>query len=112
MKSNVTTVVVGVIAVAALVIGVLALNQARTAQELALSEIIIEEVNSLSTPVLSEETNEYSFLTLYDISIANMSGPGVTLKSVKKSRTGAGFLVLLRGKDVVTTNINAKAFTS
>lgn len=112
MKSNVFTIVVGIIAVAALVVGITALNQANTAQDLALSDIVIEEVNSLSTPILSEETNDYSFLTLYDISVANMSGPRVTLKSVKKSTTGAGFLTLLKGTEVVTVQVNERTFTS
>ncbi len=110
MKSNALTIVVGLVAVVALVIGFVALNQAKTAQLLALSEIVVDEVNSLTTPILSEETNTYSFLAMYDISITNMSGPTVTLTSVKKSTTGAGFLALLDGENIVTVKVNEKAF--
>jgi len=112
MKSNAFVIVVGIISIAALILGFLAMNQAKTAKELALSEINIEEVNSLNTPVLNEETNTYSFLTLYDISVANMSGPAVTLVSLKKASQGAGFLTLLKGQDVVAIDVKEKAFLS
>lgn len=112
MKSHALNVVIGIIAIAALVVGIMALQQAKSARELALSEISIEEMNSLSTPVLNEETNAYSYLTLYDISIANMSGPSVTLQAVKKATSGAGFLAMLKGQDVVSVQVHAKAFIS
>lgn len=103
---------VAILAIAAMVVGVVALHQAKIARALALSEIVVEEVNAISTPVYHEETNKYSYLTLYDISIANMSGPPIKLVRVAKATSGAGFLSLLKGPDLVNAHVNAKAFQS
>ncbi|MBN1561943.1 hypothetical protein JW998_16950 [candidate division KSB1 bacterium] len=111
MKANLITALVALLAIAGILLGGLALSQARSARQLALSEVIVEEVNSLSTPVFDQDSGQYSYLTLYDISIANMSGPRLTLQRVKKA-TGAGFLAMLKGKDVVSLKVNEKAFVS
>jgi hypothetical protein len=112
MKSNALILLVGLIALAGLVVGLVALQRTTIVRELALSEIVVEEANSLSSPVFHEESNTYSYLALYDISIANMSGPAVTLERVKKSRAGAGFLTLLKEKDIVSFETQEKAFIS
>jgi len=98
--------------IAALLLGLFALMAAMDARQLALSVIVVEEVNSLSTPVLDEESGAYSFLAMYDVSIANMSGPPVILTSIEKGKTGGGFLSLLRGEEVVTAKVDEKAFVS
>ena len=112
MKSNALTVLVGLIALAGLIIGLVALQRTAVVRELALSEIVVEEANSLSSPVFREESNRYSYLALYDISIANMSGPAVTLERVKKSRAGVGFLAMLKENDIISLNAKEKAFIS
>ena len=112
MKSNIFLVLVTLLAIAAIILGLVALREARYAQQLAMSEIIVEEVNSISTPVFDQETGQYSYLALYDISIANMSGPQVVLKSIKKSTSDAGFLTLLNGQDIVSHDVNENAFVS
>ncbi|MBN1482324.1 hypothetical protein EH223_09015 [candidate division KSB1 bacterium] len=103
---------IAILAIGALVVSFVALNRAQSARELALSEIIVEEANSMSTPVYHEETNKYGYLTLYDISIANMSGPALKLDRVAKTTSGVGFLSLLKGPDLVNAQVNAKAFIS
>lgn len=110
MKSNGLLLFATLLAVAALIVGVLALNTANTAKTLALSEIVVEEVNSLTTPVLNEGSGEFSYLTMYDVSIANMSGPAVTLEKISKAKKGGGFLTLLKGEEIVAADVNAKAF--
>ena len=112
MKSKSLLGVLVVLAAAALVVGVIALKTAKNAQQLALSEFVVDEVNSLSTPVLDENSGGYSFLTMYDISIANMSGPALTLTSVQKAHSGGGFLTLLSGEDVVDDDVEERAFVS
>ncbi len=111
MKSNALLSLVALLAVIALIVGVLALNTANTAKTLALSEIVVGEVNSLSTPVLNEEDGALSYLTVYDISIANMSGPAVTLEKISRAESG-GFLTLLKGEDVVAADVKARAFVT
>ena len=112
MKIHIFLVLVALLAVAAIILGFMALQEARYAQQLAMSDIIVEEVNSISTPVFDQESGQYSYLALYDISIANMSGPQVVLKSIKKSTSGAGFLTLLKGQDIVSHDVNESAFVS
>ncbi|MBN1465852.1 hypothetical protein JXA02_08835, partial [candidate division KSB1 bacterium] len=42
----------------------------------------------------------------------NMSGPRLTLLRVKKATTGVGFLAMLNGQDVVSLDLDEKAFVS
>jgi len=112
MKSRGFILFIAVVAIAALVVGLLALNAAGNARQLALSEVAVEEVNSLNTPVFDEASGAYKFLALYDISIANMSGPAVTLTHIKKVQSGGGFLTLLKGEEVVSADVQEKAIVS
>lgn len=112
MKSNSIAALVLIVALAALVVGVMALTAAHSAKELALSQVVVEEVNSLTTPVYDEESRVYSFLSLYDISIANMSGPAVTLTTISKAQSGGGFVMLLRGKEAIASDVHAKTIVS
>jgi hypothetical protein len=112
MKSHLITVLLALLAIVGIILGAMALRQAHIARQLALSEIVVEEANSMSTPVFDQDTNHYSYLTLYDISIANMSGPTVTLRRVRKSAASGGFLAMLKGNEVVSLQVNEKAFVS
>jgi hypothetical protein len=112
MNSKILMIFTIVLAIAAIIIGLMAFSMATNAEQLALSEIVVEEVNSLSTPVLDEESGEYTFLTMYDISIANMSGPSVTLTDIEKAKSGGGFLTLLQGENYVSDEVNERALVS
>jgi len=112
MKSKGFLIVVALLSIAALIMGTVAFFTAQSAKVLALSEIAVEEVNVLSTPVLDEDSGAMTYLTMYDISLANMSGPPVILKSITKAKTGGGFLTLLKGENAVSENASEKAFVS
>ncbi len=98
------------VAVAALIVGLMAWLQASKARNLALSELEIEERDALSTPLLDQESGEYGYVSIYDISITNVSGPAVTLKEISKLRDNANFVVTLRGEKVVTPQTDPSAF--
>lgn len=98
------------VAIAALILGSVALQQALTAKKIALSEIDIEEINSYTTPVFTEESQSYEYLAMYDISIANRCGPKVVLETIAKLNEGSGFLTLIQGEEVVGNEIDAKVF--
>ena len=89
------------IALVALIVAVVALVTSKTARELALSEVEIEERNSLVTPIFNEASGEWSFLALYEVGVSNLSGPDVLLRHVAKETKGAGFLVPLNQDQVV-----------
>jgi hypothetical protein len=94
----------------ALAVAVMALFSARTAQQLALSEVTLEERSPLLTPVFNEGTNTWSYLAIYDVNITNVSGPEVKLTSISKENSGTGFLVPLKGEEVLNTPLPYKAF--
>ena len=100
------------IAVAALLVAVISLYHARTARQLALSEISIEEKSALTTPVFDQAAKKWSYLALYELSVTNHSGPDVTLARVAKDSDGAGFLVPLDEQRVVGNDISYRAFLS
>lgn len=98
------------VGVVALALAVLALYNAQVAKNLALSEITLEERSPLLTPVYNEEKGTYTFLAIYEVSLTNTSGPAVTLTSISKEMSGAGFLVPLNGEEVAGTVLDYKAF--
>jgi hypothetical protein len=98
---------VGVIALA---LAVVALYNAQVAKNLALSEVTLEERSPLLTPVFNEESGTWSYLAIYEVSLTNTSGPAITLASISKETSGAGFLVPLKGEEVVGTLLKYKAF--
>ena len=98
------------ITVVALLFATIALYTARNAKELALSEITVEEQNSLTTPVFDQQTNSWSYVALYELNISNQSGPEVTLEKVAKDENGSGFIVPLQGETVLDISLDHKAF--
>lgn len=107
MKLNIITLT---LALAGVVVGLVALQTANNARNLALSEVVVEEVNALTTPVFDEESNTFAYLAIYDISVANMSGSAVHLISVEPATTAGGFLTLLKGEEVVSADVKERAF--
>lgn len=112
MKKHGLSILGLVVAIVAVGLAVYAIQLAKTAQRWAISELLVEEHNSLHTPVYDEERSAYGFVTVYDISISNISGPAVMLNHVAKSQQGSGFLAFLRGEEVVSLDTEATAFIS
>ncbi len=112
MKKQTLSLIALIVAIVALGIALYAVMAAQKAQQWAVSELVVEEHNSLHTPIYDEERSAYGFVTIYDISISNVSGPLVTLKKVAKAESGSGFLAFLRGEEVVHLDVETKAFIS
>ena len=98
------------VAVAALIVGLMAWLQASKARNLALSELEIEERDALSTPLLDQESGEYGYVSIYDLSVTNVSGPPVTLERISKLQDNANFVVTLQGNQVVSPEMDPTAF--
>ncbi len=105
-------IVVFVISLAALVLSIVAIINLNKVRDLALSEIVIEERDALSTPVLDQASQQYGFVTIYEIDVTNISGPDVKLNRIQKSQEGSGFIVPVKEGKVLSKNLNAKAFVS
>lgn len=100
-----------VLASAALLLAALSLVQIKSVQQVSLSELVIEEHDSLSAPVFDEEKQTFSFVTLFDISITNHSGPAVKLTRVRKIPSAKAFLTLLKNEEIVNADVQARAFS-
>ena len=98
------------VAVAALIVGLMTWLQASKARNLALSELEIQERDALSTPLLDQGSGDYGYVSIYDISITNVSGPAITLEEISKLKDNANFVVTLSGEKVVTPKTNPSAF--
>jgi len=107
---KIKTVLLIVILAAALIISLLALNLANRAYRLALSDIEIEERNTLMTPVFDQETEKWSYLAIYEISLTNQGTDRIVLGEIAKVTEGMGFLVPLKGSEFVDKDIKYKAF--
>ncbi|MBN2412073.1 hypothetical protein JXQ31_10315 [candidate division KSB1 bacterium] len=99
-----------IVVAATLVISLLALNLANRAYRLALSDIQIEERNTLMTPVFDQETEQWSFLAIYEIGLTNQGPDRVVLNEIARVTDGMGFLVPLKGSDIVDKSPDYKAF--
>ncbi|NIA31584.1 MAG: hypothetical protein GWP06_16960, partial [Actinobacteria bacterium] len=101
---------VAFISLLALIVAAVALYNAGIARQIALSQISVEERNSLATPVFDQQEGKWSYLAIYEVSVGNLGGPDVTLENVSKVSEGAGFLVPLRGQEIVNETLKYKAF--
>jgi hypothetical protein len=106
-KQNILPIFVAVIS---LLVATIALYVAHSAKELALSEITVEEQNSLTTPIFDQQTNSWGFVALYELAISNQSGPAVVLETVAKAEEGSGFIVPLNGETVLDIPLENTAF--
>lgn len=106
-KQNLVPIIVAVIA---LLVATIALFIAQDVKQLALSEITVEEQNSLTTPVFDQQTNSWGFVALYELNISNQSGPQVILQTVAKAEGGSGFIVPLNGQTVLDIPLKSTAF--
>jgi hypothetical protein len=98
------------IALFSLLIAVIALYQVKTVRSLALSDISIEENNSLVTPLFDEGSGSWSFLALYEIHVNNLSGPEVQWLTLSQEQKGSGFLVGLRNGEYISEKLHYQAF--
>jgi len=110
MKKNLPLLYTLLISLVALLVAVIALYQAKTARGLALSDLVIEENNSLITPVYDEQTNSWSHLAIYEISVTNLAGPMLHWLSLQPLGGPADFLVALRGGEVVAPSPACQVF--
>jgi hypothetical protein len=78
-------------------------------KKIALSEISVEEHNSLITPVFDQASEQMNFVAIYELGIANLSGPDIALKTIEKA-DDLDFIVGLKGPDIVNIDLNGKAF--
>ncbi len=104
------TITLYAIAIIALGIAVMGLFKANQAFQLALSDIELEERNTLMTPVYDEATQSWAFLAIYETSITNQGPASFSLKSIEKMSDGAGFLIPLAGQKILDINLSSKAF--
>lgn len=98
------------IALFSLLIATIALYQVKNVRALALSDLVIEENNSLVTPLFDEATGSWSFLALYEIHVNNLSGPEVHWSAITQEQQGSGFLVGLRNGEYLSTRLSYQAF--
>ncbi len=105
------------IALVALLVATIALFTAKQVRQsvqeikqVALSEIEVTERNSLLTPILDEENKRYRYLAIYEIGVTNLGGPDIVINELAKLTTGSGFIVMLKGDEVVSANPNYRAF--
>ncbi len=98
------------IALVALLVATIALMMSREARSIARSEIRIEERNALTTPVYDEETEQWSFLAVFELSFTNVSGPEVQLARISTLDQGGGFVLPLKGDEVMDTELNPETF--
>jgi hypothetical protein len=110
MKKKLPLLYTLLISLVALVVAVIALYQAKTARSLALSDLVVEENNSLITPLYDEQTNSWSHLAIYEISVTNLAGPPLQWISLQPSAGPADFLVALKGGQVVAPSLACQVF--
>ena len=94
----------------AVICSIFALVKARQAQQIALSEIVVEERNSLITPVYDEKEGAWSYLAIFELGVSNVSGPPIELEKIRKMDSQAGFIIPLKGSDYVDADLQEKAF--
>ena len=106
MANSRNVVVLGVLlSVLAIALSVIALVNANSAKNLALSEITVEEQNSLATPVFDQSSQSWSFIALYELNVTNQSGPNVVIEQLVKLSDGSGFIVPLKGQNIIDKKI-------
>ncbi|MBD3376404.1 hypothetical protein GF406_15320 [candidate division KSB1 bacterium] len=78
-------------------------------KKIALSEISVEEHNSLITPVFDQASEQMNFVAIYELGVSNLSGPDIVLETIEKA-DDLDFIVGLKGPDVVNIDLKGKAF--
>jgi hypothetical protein len=97
------------ISLMALLAAASALGISRESRQLAASEITVEEADALLTPTRLEGSQQLQFLAIFEVNILNENGPSVTLQKIAAD-PGAGFLVALKGHQVLAKDIACTAF--
>ena len=98
------------VSIVALIVAVLALVYAMKTRQDALSEVSVEEHNALTSPVLDEKTNNWSFVAIFEVGFTNESTREVTLTRIEKAIEGSGFLVPLKQGLIVNKDIEHSAY--
>ena len=99
-----------VLAILAIALGFFALNKANQAYHLALTDIELEERNTLMTPVYDEGQGTWAYLAIIEVGITNQGPDPLTLASMSKMDDDAGFLVPLSGSKIVDKSFDYQAF--
>ena len=98
------------ISIVALIVAVLALLYSIKTRQDALSEVSVEERNSLTSPVLDEKTGNWSFVAIFEMSFTNEGTRNVTVERIAKSVEGAGFLVPLKQGEILNKDIDYSTY--
>jgi len=110
MKSLI--VITMVIALSSFIMAGAAFYQAQQAKSVALSDLIVEEQETLSLPILDQSTKSYGYISIYELAISNNSGPDVILTHVEKVTSGFDFIVPLKSEEIVNVDLDPVAFIS
>jgi len=110
MNKTISSPLVLLIALIALLVAAIALYQAKSARDLARSDVAVEENNSMITPLYDQEKNSWSYLAVYEISVSNLCGPVLQWQEVKPSTQAGGFLVGLKNEQFVSPSVSYQAF--
>jgi len=110
MKATVRFPYALLIALFALFIAVIALYRANIAHQLALSDLSIEESNALIPPLYDESDGSWTYLAVYELSVANLSGPPVHWLSIGPAQDAGGFLKGLKNGGIVSPALSYRAF--
>ena len=98
------------IALIAMIVAVAALLSANKSRQIALSTIEIEEGESLTLPVYDEAREQFGFIILTELEITNSGGPQLRIESLRKMEQDAGWLVALRGENIISANLQPRFF--
>jgi len=98
------------ISLIALTVAAIALFFSIKTRKDTLSEVTVEERNSLTSPVLDEQTGDWVFVAIHEVSFTNEGSRTVAVEDVAQTKKGSGFLVSLRQGEIVSQNIPYSAY--
>lgn len=98
------------VAVAAMILAVIALLFSIKTRWDALSEVSVDERDTLTSPVFDEKTGNWSYVAIFETNLTNEGSRKVVLRSVVKADNGAGFMVSLKQGEVENGEIQHSAF--
>lgn len=99
-----------IIAILALLVSVISLVISLSTRQYLGIEVSVEERNALTSPVFDEGAGSWSFVAIFELSIANEGMNDIRLERVAKAVEGAGFLAALKNGEVLNKTISHSAY--